>query len=61
MVIQLDLEAEDAQTLLEAVTIYLQGFRREVAGSENPDFRHILQRKQNVLERLVADLQRRVA
>jgi hypothetical protein len=60
MVIQLDVEAEDAQTLLEAVTIYLQDFRREVAGTENPDFRHILPRKQNVLERLVADLQRRV-
>ena len=56
MVIRLDLEAEDTQTLLEAVTIYLQDFRREVGGTENPDFRHILQRKQNVLERLVEDL-----
>jgi hypothetical protein len=30
----------------------------KVAGTENPDFRHTLQRKQNVFERLIADLQR---
>jgi hypothetical protein len=58
MAIRLDLEAEDARTLLEALTIYLANFRREVAGTENPDFRHTLQRKQNTLERLVGDLQR---
>jgi hypothetical protein len=42
MVIRLDLNTEDAGTLLEALSIYLAGFRREVAGTENPDFRHAL-------------------
>jgi hypothetical protein len=60
MVIQFELEADDARTLLEALSIYLRDFRREVAGTENPDFRHTLQRKQNALERLVENLQRRV-
>jgi hypothetical protein len=46
---------------VEALTIYLADFRREVAGTENPDFRHTLQRKQSALERLVEDLQRRGA
>jgi hypothetical protein len=61
MAIRLDLDTEDARTLLEALTIYLAGFRREVAGTENPDFRRTLQRKQNALERLVEDLQQRAA
>ena len=61
MAIRLDLDTEDARTLLEALTIYLADFRREVAGTENPDFRHALQRKQNALERLVSDLQQRGA
>jgi hypothetical protein len=55
---RLDLEAEDARALLEALTIYLAEFRREVAGTENPDFRHTLQRRQNALERVVGVLQR---
>lgn len=46
---------------MEALTIYLMDLRREVAGTENPDFRHTLQRKQNVLERLVEDLKRQSA
>jgi hypothetical protein len=33
MVIRLDLDTEDARTLLEALTIYLASFRREVAGT----------------------------
>lgn len=61
MAIRLDLDTEDARMLLEALTIYLADFRREVAGTENPDFRHTLQRKQSALERLVEDLQRRGA
>jgi len=61
MTIRLDLNTEDARALLEALTIYLADFRREVAGTENPDFRHTLQRKQNAIERLVEDLQQRGA
>lgn len=61
MTIRLDLEAEDARTLVEALTIYLTDFRREVAGTENAEFRHTLQRKQSALERLLGDLERRSA
>jgi hypothetical protein len=58
MGVRIELAAEDAQVLLEALTLYLADFRRQVAGTENPDFRHTLQRKQNVLERLAEDLRR---
>jgi hypothetical protein len=58
MTVQIELAAEEAKILLEALTLYLADFRRQVAGTENPDFRHTLQRKQNFLERLVEDLQR---
>jgi hypothetical protein len=61
MAIRLDLDAEDARMLLEALTIYLSDFRRQVAATENPDFRHTLQRKQNALEGLIEDLRRRSA
>jgi hypothetical protein len=61
MRVQIELAAEDAKILLEALTLYLTEFRRQVAGTENPDFRHTLQRKQDVLERLVEDLQQRAA
>jgi hypothetical protein len=61
MGVRIELSAEEAQALQEALSIYLADFRREVAGTENPDFRHTLQRKQNVLERLLADLERQAA
>lgn len=58
MAIQLELSAEEAKTLLEALQKYLTEFRREVAGTENPGFRRTLQRDQNCLERIVEDLRR---
>jgi hypothetical protein len=61
MMVRIELNAEDAKILLEALTVYLTDFRREVAGTENPDFRHTLQRKQNFLERFVEDLARQGA
>jgi hypothetical protein len=57
--IQMQLDDEDTKTLLEALTLYLEGLRRQVAGTENPEFRHALQRKLNVLERLVEELERK--
>jgi hypothetical protein len=57
----IELSDERAAVLQEALDFYLADFRREVAGTENPELRHILQRKQNCLEELVADLRRRGA
>jgi hypothetical protein len=46
----------DAKILAEALHVYLAEFRREVAGTENPEFRHVLQQKQNALERIAEEL-----
>jgi hypothetical protein len=54
----IDLSAEELQVLLETVERHLVDFRREVAGTENPDFRHELQKQQNALERVLMELRR---
>lgn len=59
--IRIEVSGEDARVLLETLTLYLADFRREVAGTENPDLRHTLQRRQNCLERLAEDLRRQGA
>jgi hypothetical protein len=51
--VRLELRTDEASALREALEIYLRDFRREVAGTENPDFRHTLQQRQNVLERVL--------
>jgi hypothetical protein len=61
MGIRLELGAEDAKALLEALEKHLTELRREVAATENPDFRHTLQREQNRLERILEELRRRGA
>jgi hypothetical protein len=61
MTVRIELNGADAEILLEALSVHLADFRREVAGTENPDFRHTLQRKQNFLERFVDDLRRQCA
>ena len=43
---RLELGPDEASTLREALEIYLRDFRREVAGTENPKFRHALQQRQ---------------
>ena len=58
MAIHLELTAEDAKTLQDALDAHLVEFRREVAATENPAFRHTLQREQERLERIVEDLRR---
>ena len=52
----IQLSDDDARILLEALSVYLAEFRREVAGTENPDLRHELQQKQNALERIAKEL-----
>jgi hypothetical protein len=51
---------EDARVLLEALSLYLTEFRREVAATEDPDFRHALQKKETALERIVGELRGKV-
>ena len=57
----IELSSHDLEVLRETLEIYLVDFRREVAGTENPEMRHRLQRKQNVLEGIVTRLQRKAA
>ena len=52
----IQLSDDDTRILREALTSYLAEFRREVAGTENPDFRHALQQRQNALERILEQL-----
>jgi len=54
--VTIQLNDEDKKTLVEALHAYLGEFRREVAGTENPDFRHDLEKRQVVLERIVTAL-----
>jgi len=54
--VQLQLADEDARILLEALNVYLTEFRREVAGTENPPFRHDLQKRETALERIIGEL-----
>jgi hypothetical protein len=55
--IQLELTADEAGVLREALVLYLNDFRREVAGTENPEFRGTLAHRQVLLEKLVDRLQ----
>jgi hypothetical protein len=48
--VRLELGPNEANALRETLEIYLRDVRREVAGTENPEFRHTLQQRQNVLE-----------
>lgn len=57
----IELSGDDVRVLREALDRYLSDFRREVAGTENPAFRRDLQRKQNELERILAELHRSYA
>jgi hypothetical protein len=57
----IELSAEELAVLRESLEIYMSDFRREVAGTENPDMRHQLQRKQNILEGILARFDRKAA
>ena len=58
---QIQLTDEDARVLLDALNLYLADFRREVAGTENPEFRHLLQKKETALDRIAGELRRKIA
>lgn len=55
------LASDDLALLGEVLSVYLADFRREVAGTENPDFRASLQHRQNALERMLERFPRRQA
>ena len=56
--IRLELTQDEAGLLRELLAVYLADYRREVAGTENPEFRHTLQRRCNFIEELVRRLER---
>jgi hypothetical protein len=60
-VIRIELTPDEAALLRELLTVYLADFRRQVAGTENPDFREDLQRRQGFLEDFLGRLERRAA
>jgi hypothetical protein len=57
----IDLTSEQLEVLRDSLEIYLTEFRREVAGTENPEMRHRLQHKQNALESILSRLGRKTA
>lgn len=57
----IELSSDEFEVLRRALEIYLTDFRREVAGTENPEMRHQLQRRQNALEGILARLGRAAA
>jgi len=57
----IELSPDDLEVLRESLELYLTDFRREVAGTENPEMRHRLQRKQNALESILTRLGRKAA
>ena len=57
----IELSAEELAVLRESLEIYMSDFRREVAGTENPDMRNQLQRKQSILEGILIRFDSRAA
>ena len=56
--ISLEMTTDEAVLLREVLATYITDYRREVAGTENPDFRHTLQRRCSVIEELLSRLER---
>ena len=54
---RLELTQDEAALLRELLTVYLADYRREVAGTENPEFRHTLQRRCNFIEEVLRRLE----
>jgi hypothetical protein len=56
---QLNLSPDDAILLRDLLADYLPALRREVARTEQHDLRHLMVQRQDLVERLVADLEQR--
>ena len=55
---QLNLSPEEAILLHDLLADYLPALRREVARTEQHDLRHLMVRRQELIERLVDELER---
>lgn len=55
---QLSLSQDEAVTLRDLLADYLPALRREVARTEQHDLRHLMVQRQELVERLVEELQR---
>lgn len=55
-VMELILSDDDARTLRELLSDHLHDLRLEVARTEAKDFRHVMLMRQEVVERLLAQL-----
>jgi hypothetical protein len=53
---QLELSDTEARILREALNDYLSGLRREVARTEQHEYRHMLVERQDLCERLCQEL-----
>jgi hypothetical protein len=57
---ELTLTDEDARTLRDVLSEHLHDLRLEVARTEAKDFRHVLLGRQELVERLLAQLEQRL-
>jgi hypothetical protein len=53
---QIQLSNDEARLLRDLLQDYLPGLQREVARTEAKDFRHVLIQRQDLAERILADL-----
>jgi len=58
---ELILSVDDARTLRDLLGDHLQELRREVARTEAKDFRHVLVLRQELIERLLAQIEASLA
>ena len=54
---QLSLSSNEAITLRDLLADYLPALRREVARTEQHDLRHLMVQREDLVERLVAELE----
>ena len=57
---QLALSSDEALLLRDLLADYLPALRREVARTEQHDLRHLMVQRQELVERLVDELERQV-
>ncbi len=58
---QLTLSSEEAIVLRDLLADYLPALRREVARTEQHDLRHLMVQREDLVERLVEQLERQTA
>jgi hypothetical protein len=58
---QLNLSPDEAVVLRDLLADYLPALRREVARTEQHDLRHLMVQREDLVERLVEELERQTA